>query len=198
MSSITVVTNRHLCREDFLLRIERLLDAGIDRLILREKDLTEDAYLQLAEKVMRLCGSYNTECTLHTFARAAEKVGCRSIHLPLNILRELEHHHTWRTVGTSVHSQEEAREAIACGADHLVAGHIFATDCKKGLAGRGSEWLRMICASAKVPVHAIGGITAEHIAMIRDTGIAGICIMSSAMQTDDVSDMLSRLRENMV
>ena len=61
MSDIICVTNRSLCREDFLLRMERIAAAGPAAVILREKDLSPDEYGRLAEKVMNICGRYGVE-----------------------------------------------------------------------------------------------------------------------------------------
>lgn len=47
-------------------------------------------------------------------------------------------------VGVSVHSVEQAREAEAGGADYLIAGHIFPTDCKKGLPAPGIDRKSMV------------------------------------------------------
>lgn len=194
MSSITVVTNRHLCEEAFLVRIERLLDAGIDRLILREKDMTADAYLQLAEQVMKLSDCYDTECVIHSFAEVAKTIGCPRIHLPIDKLDAVDKKANWQSVGVSVHSVREARTAVAGGADYLIAGHIFATACKAGLAGRGIGFLQEVCAVG-LPVHAIGGIGVENVHLLRS---AGICVMSSAMRANNPKRFIYELRRNMV
>lgn len=197
MSSITVVTNRHLCEENFFVRIERLMDAGIDRLILREKDMTADAYLQLAEQVMKLSCRYDTECIMHSFAEVAKTIGCPRIHLPLGTLDAAKKMAKWQSVGVSVHSVAEAKMAVAGGADYLIAGHIFETACKAGLAGRGIGFLQSVC-DVGLPVHAIGGIGRENVQLLRSVGIAGICIMSSAMRAKNPSQFLCELRQNMV
>lgn len=197
MSSITVVTNRHLCEEDFLVRIERLLDAGIDRLILREKDMTADAYLSLAEQVMKLAGCYDTECVIHSFAEVAETIACPRIHLPIDKLGAVAEKANWQSVGVSVHSVREARIAVAGGADYLIAGHIFETACKAGLAGRGIGFLQEVC-DVGVPVHAIGGVGAENVHLLCSVGIAGICVMSSAMRANNPNRFIYELRRNMV
>lgn len=193
MCSITVVTNRHLCREDFLTRVESLAAGGADRIILREKDLSADEYRRLAKRLLAVCAPYRTECILHSFVEA----DCHRIHLPLPVMRCRLRKNDWQTIGVSVHSAEEAREAEAWGADYLVVGHIFATDCKRGLAGRGTDFLHEVCRAVRVPVHAIGGITEENVCLLKGTGVAGICIMSSAMQTNDPKRLLYRLHEQM-
>lgn len=183
-----------MCQEDFLVRIERLAAGGADRIILREKDLFIDEYRRLAEAVLTVCAPYRTECILHSFA----EMDCPKIHLPLTAMRCHPRKSDWQTVGVSVHSAEEACEAKAWGADYLVAGHIFATDCKQGLAERGSEFLAEVCRSVRIPVHAIGGITEENVPLLSDTGAAGICIMSSAMRANDPERLLKRLQEQMI
>ena len=187
------MTNRHLCREDFLTRIERLAAGGADRIILREKDLSMDEYRRLAEHVIAVCAPYHTECILHFFA----ETDYPNVHLPLPVMRRNLRKKRWQTVGISVHSAEEAREAESWGADYLVAGHIFATDCKRGLAGRGTDFLKEVCRAVRIPVHAIGGITEENIHLLNGTGITGICIMSSAMQTNIPEQLIKRLHEQM-
>lgn len=77
------------------------------------------------------------------------------------------------TVGASVHSPEEAREAQALGADYVTAGHVFATDCKRGLEPRGLEFLRETVNAVSIPVFAIGGISAENVKAVRKAGAAG-------------------------
>ena len=183
MSDIICVTNRKLCKEDFLTRIESIAAMHPKAVILREKDLTEAEYAQLAEKVMEICRRYGTQCILHTFINAAVKLGCDSIHLPLPVLRQAsgEDKAKFRIIGCSCHSPEEAREAESLGAGYITAGHVFATDCKKGLPPRGLDFLSDVCRTVDIPVYAIGGISAENIKDVRKAGAAGGCIMSGLM-----------------
>ena len=87
-------------------------------------------------------------------------------------------------LGSSVHSLEEAEEAFSLGAEYLTAGHIYATDCKKGLPPRGTAFLEEICRAVPVPVYAIGGIRLEQeqIEKTLAAGARGVCIMSGAMR----------------
>lgn len=91
-------------------------------------------------------------------------------------------------MGVSVHSPEEAKEAEALGADYVTAGHIFETDCKKGLKGRGLEFLRQVSQGVSIPVYAIGGISAENMESVREAGANGACIMSGFMKADDFGE----------
>ncbi len=87
-----------------------------------------------------------------------------------------------KRIGTSIHSVEDAIFAELHGADYITAGHIFTTDCKKGLPGRGINWLKSICNAVSIPVYAIGGISDANVSMLFDCNIAGYCMMSASMQ----------------
>lgn len=179
------VTNRTLCRDDFLTRIDHIAKKGVaDAILLREKDLTEREYLELAEKVLSICKSHNRRCILHTYYKAAKELGCKEIHLPLPLLQKMreEGEKEWfTTVGTSVHSLKQANLAMHLQADYMTAGHIFETDCKKGLPGRGLSFLSKVVCESEVPVYGIGGISADNAGQVMETGAAGVCIMSGFM-----------------
>lgn len=92
-----------------------------------------------------------------------------------------KHPHIKR-IGTSIHSVEDAVFAESHGADYITAGHIFTTDCKKGLPGRGVDWLKSICNAVSIPVYAIGGISDANVSMLSNCNIAGYCMMSASMK----------------
>lgn len=192
MSDILCVTARRLCEEDFLSRIEKIAKAGPAGIILREKDLTEEEYRKLAYEVLAICREYHTPCILHSFAGAAAKLQCPSLHMPLAVLRTLskEDRAGFTTIGASCHSLREAMEAAKLGCTYITAGHIFDTDCKKGLPGRGLSFLKEICSNVSLPVYAIGGVCADNIAQVRRTGADGACVMSGLMKCKDVEQYL--------
>ncbi|SCJ58442.1 Regulatory protein tenI [uncultured Clostridium sp.] len=195
MFKLICVTARDLCQEDFLQRIEKLACSRVDEIILREKDLDETAYRALADKVLPLCRRGGVPCTLHTYPRAAENLGLNRLHMPLPLLMEQpELRSEFDVLGTSVHSLEQARSAQELGVDYVTAGHIFPTDCKKGLPPRGPQWLREICRAFNGPVYAIGGIDEGNILSVRQAGASGACIMSGLMACEDVRAKVTALR----
>ncbi len=81
------------------------------------------------------------------------------------------------------------------GCTYIIAGHIYDTDCKKGLEGRGLEFLKSVAESVDIPVYAIGGITTENISDVRNAGASGACIMSSAMTCDSPRYLIKRFAD---
>ncbi|MGN0669787.1 MAG: thiamine phosphate synthase [Oscillospiraceae bacterium] len=176
---IICVTNRKLCEKPLEEQLAFLVKKGISRVILREKDLPEEEYAALAKQVL---GVPKIELFIHNFPNVARELSVKKIHLPLaKLTREICAE--FEVVGASVHSVEEAIEAEKLGASYVTAGHIFATDCKKGLPPRGLEFLENVCKSVKIPVYAIGGISRSNMYLALEAGAAGVCVMSGLMNS---------------
>ncbi len=160
------VTNRHLVLENdtdgaYLKQLTYVASLHPKAMVLREKDLTEEKYEELAKAVIRLCEKEGTTLILHRFPEVVEHLGYDKLHLPLEMLKTIGRTDGLTLLGTSIHSVEDAKEAGRLGADYVFAGNIFETDCKKGLPGRGLEFLENVCKAVNIPVYAIGGISEE-------------------------------------
>lgn len=195
MFKLLCVTNRALCREPFLDRIEAVAASGVDSIILREKEMTAQEYETLASEVMRICRVHGVKCILHSFVDPAISLHAEAIHLPLPVLRTLTdvQKAQFRIIGASCHSVEDAKEAQRLGCTYLTFGHVFATDCKKGVPPRGIDCLKDVCRAVSVPVFAIGGISDARIGALQQAGAQGACLMSSLMQCEQVNDYVRTL-----
>lgn len=182
------MTNRKLVRGDFLERLKEIARQRPAGILLREKDLTPEEYRKLAREVQSICKKAGVPCILHSFTGVAEELEADALHLPLPLLRKLpgEDRGRFRQLGASCHSVADAREAQSLGCTYITAGHIFDTDCKRGLPGRGLEFLREVCRAVTIPVYAIGGIEPKRMAEIFAAGAAGACVMSGPMVCGDV------------
>ncbi|MBR4490734.1 thiamine phosphate synthase [bacterium] len=193
--NILCVTNRSICEGDFLKRIEDIASCGVKAIILREKDLSAEEYRNLAEKFTEICKKHKIEAVLHTYTDVAIGLGVKSIHLPLPVFKDLsgEKKSFFEKTGVSCHSVEDALEAEKLGASYITFGHVFATDCKKGLEPRGLSALKKVCEAVKIPVYAIGGINCENIGLVFENGAGGACIMSGFMKCRDVAGFVGKL-----
>ncbi|MBS7008530.1 thiamine phosphate synthase [Anaerostipes sp.] len=185
------VTSRKLCGQDFLEVIRTLAGQGLKTIILREKDLKGREYEQLAEECMEICRREGASLTLHNDIEAARRLQAKRIHLPFPVFQENQGKlDGFSHVSTSVHAVEEAVEAEKMGADFVIAGHIFQTDCKKGVPPRGLSFLRETAEAVSVPVYGIGGITPHNIEEVLAAGAAGGCMMSGFMKSPKMIDKL--------
>lgn len=188
MYSVLCVTNRHLVQGDFLKKLEKIASVGVAGVILREKDMEENEYRELAEKVESICQKYQVPLILHTYWKLAKELNIRYIHLPYSIfcaMKEMDRRWFWQ-IGVSIHTVEEAIDVQRMGASYVIAGHIFSTDCKKGVPPKGLPFLKMVCCKTEIPVYAIGGITPTTARDCIKAGAAGVCLMSSLMQGEEI------------
>lgn len=167
-------------------RLAKLTELRPQAVILRAKSLDKVAYRTLALQAQQSCEAAGIALILHSDWQLARELGISMLHLPLALLRQLpaceRTHFTW--LSTSVHSVGEAQEAQALGATVLIAGHIYTTQCKAGLAPRGLGFLQAVCSAVSLPVYAIGGIgfdAAQH-AELKANGARGACVMSAYMR----------------
>ncbi len=177
---VIAVTNRKLCNDCFAERVQKILSAEPFLVILREKDLSDGEYEKLAGKIISGNDEYKNILSLNRPGIAA-KLGVENVHLTIHDLRGNGRPEGIKRVGVSVHSADEAKEAQNLGADYLIAGHIYATDCKKGILPRGIDFLRKVVGSVKIPVFAIGGICEQNFREPLENGAKGVCLMSEFM-----------------
>lgn len=183
------VTNRKLCLQDYLEVIRTLAGQGLKTILLREKDLDESAYEQLAAECMEICRREGASLTLHSHLEAARRLCADRIHLPFPVFRENQGKlNEFSHVSTSIHAVEEAVAAEQMGAEYVIAGHIFQTDCKKGVPPRGLSFLEETVQAVSIPVYAIGGITPLNIEEVLTAGAAGGCMMSGFMKSPKIID----------
>ena len=177
------VTNRNLCKRPFFDVIEDLSKKDVKTIVLREKDPSEEEYYKIAEKCKEICDRNGASLTIHNFIDVARRLGIKKIHLPYPVfLKEAGNLSDFESVSTSIHKPEEAIKAQKLGVDFVFAGHVFVTDCKKGLPPRGLEFLTDVVNAVKIPVYGIGGINEENITKIMECGAAGGCTMSGFMK----------------
>ena len=176
------VTNRKLCQDNFLDRINMIAEGKPYAVMLREKDLALCEYEALTIKVKHICSNNKVMLIINHNIEVALKLCIPNIHLSMMELRKYKNQlDIFDNVGASVHSMEEAMEAQKLGADYIIAGHIYSTSCKQGVPPRGLSFLEGICSKIKIPVFAIGGITSDKKSEILKTGAKGMCIMSEIM-----------------
>jgi thiamine-phosphate pyrophosphorylase len=191
-----IVTNRHLCQGDFLERIAQIARLRPQGIILREKDLLPEDYELLAAECLKICSRWQVPLVVNTFIEAARNLQIPSIHLPLETFLQRREELSGFRIGVSVHSAEEARLCARLGAAYLMAGHIFPTDCKKGLPPRGLDFLQEVCAAVSIPIFAIGGIIPHNVEAVLLAGAQGICVMSQLMTCTNPAEVLAAFRSH--
>jgi thiamine-phosphate pyrophosphorylase len=119
--------------------------------------------------------------------------------LPARLARPLLH--AGMLLGISTHSVEEAREAEAAGADYIGFGPVFPTGTKTATRPTvGLDGVRAARAAVKLPVLAIGGITAERVPEVLRAGADGVAVISAVVGSANIAgacrQFVARIREH--
>ena len=183
------VTNRKLC-DDFHGRIAEISKMDLEYLILREKDLSHDELKIMANEIKDILGDSSVKLIINGNINVAKDVEAVGVQLPFRHFSEGIAKDYDGVVGVSIHSLREAIDGEALGASYLLYGHVFETDCKKGVTPRGLVELREICSRVKIPVYAIGGINEKNYKDVLDSGAYGVAVMSSLMTKSVVNDKI--------
>ena len=198
---LNIISNRKLCENEnlekqikkiFLAYEKKIILKNFDivALTLREKDLNKNEYLKLIEKVYPICQKYKINLILHQNydLNLDDKYKIDGIHLSYNIFKSLNQNikaeliKKYKRIGVSIHSLDEAKEVENLGASYVVAGHIFETDCKKGLKPRGLKFIEDLSSALTIPIFAIGGIDEKNSLSVINNGAFSICMMSTLMK----------------
>ena len=198
---LNIISNRKLCENENLEKqIEKIFSAYEKKIILknfeivaltlREKDLNKNEYLKLIEKVYPICQKYKINLILHQNydLNLDEKYDIEGIHLSYSIFKSLNQNikaeliKKYKRIGVSIHSLDEAKEVESLGASYVIAGHIFKTDCKKGLEPRGLKFVEDLSSILSIPIFVIGGIDEKNSLSVINNGAFSICMMSTLMK----------------
>ncbi|MFN3393103.1 MAG: thiamine phosphate synthase, partial [Candidatus Thermochlorobacter sp.] len=79
------------------------------------------------------------------------------------------------------------------GADFIIFGHIFETESKPALPPRGLAALKDVVQSVKIPVFAVGGITAANAKLCLEHGASGVAVISALATASDVVQRVQAL-----
>lgn len=170
------VTNRKISN-NFYGRIEEIRNSKLDYLILREKDLSHIALLEMAIKINKILDESKIKLIINTDIEVAKKINAYGVQLSYKDFADGKRYEGIN--GVSIHSYDEAIKSEGLGADYLIYGHIFKTDCKKGIEPRGLNEFKRICENVKIPVYGIGGVNGKNYKLVISSGASGIAIMST-------------------
>lgn len=178
--------------EEYLSQLKKCVALHPYALILREKDMDRQDYRELAARVQNICKAASVKMFVHSDVGAAEYAGCKNVHFSMEHFKQMCNEQAgvlkrFDCVSVSCHSVEEAVYAAGAGADQIVLGTIFETECKPGKTGAGLDFLKEVCVAVRkvnlaVKVYAIGGIKPDNIGEVLEAGADGGCMMSWFMR----------------
>lgn len=186
--SLYLVTDNSENEEKFLKTIEEAILGGVTVVQLREKTAGTLEFYNLAIKVKEITSKYDIPLIINDRVDVALAADADGVHvgqsdMPCDITRRLIGED--KILGVSAATVEEAKKAENDSADYIGTGAIFPTATKDDAESVTKKDLSNIVNSINIPVVAIGGITIDNADELKDTGIAGLSVVSAIMGADD-------------
>jgi len=193
-----VVTDRVLCggADGLAAAVEAAVSGGADAVQLREKDpdgrsLPASELSTLARRLREV--TRGALLVVNGPLDVALKAGADGVHLPEGA-PPVRRPRQGFLVGRSIHSPVAARRAEAEGADYLVAGPVYETRSHPGREPAGLALIEQVTQIVRIPVLAIGGVTAERVEEVVRAGASGIAVISAILAAPDCENAARDLR----
>ena len=185
-------------------QVECALKGGVTCVQLREKEMGQEEFLEEAKEISALCKQYGVPLFINDNVEVAIQCHADGIHVGQEDMAAAQVRKKvgdGMMIGVSVHSVQEALDAVQNGADCLGVGAMFSTSTKKDAEVLPKEVLREICAAVDIPVVAIGGIGKSNLLELAGTGVDGVALVSAIFSAEDIEGefrLLRKLSEQMV
>lgn len=178
--------------------VEQAVLGGATMIQLREKEMNTDELIQSGNEIKTICNKYGVPLIINDNVEAAKKINADGVHLgqddmPIKEARAILGNN--KIIGITAKTVEQAMKAEKDGADYIGSGAVFGTTTKSNAVKMELDTLRAITQSVNIPVTAIGGITAENIDGLCNTGISGVAVVSGIFAQENIKKASETLFE---
>lgn len=184
--NLIAITNRHLIGTRSLIDVcGELVSAGIPALMLREKDLSPEELLPLAQELRTMTREAGVYFIVNGCISTALTVEADAVQLG-------RHSFPWEkargicgdriALGMSCHGAEEIADAVQAAADYILLAPVYTPNSKTTpLPPLGLEGFRALAAQSPIPVYALGGIESSRGPSLVEAGAAGVAAIGCFM-----------------
>lgn len=200
---VCVLLTESLCRLPWRAVLEQIVEAGVDCIQVREKEMDGGPLLARVREVLGLARPKGISVIVNDRVDVALAAGADGVHLgttdlPIDAVRRLAGRSL--IIGASTHDMDEARRAIESGADYCGVGAMFATGVKPERTPSGIDYLRdYLGRYPRTPHLAIGGITSENVRPLVEAGARGVAVSAWVCGSEEpalaVKSVAARLPE---
>ncbi len=182
--------------EEFERLARSLIDAGVQVLQLRDKQLGDRELLERARLLRALTQATPTLFVLNDRPDLAALAGADGVHVgqeELSVKDARSIVGPEALVGVSTHSIEQARRAVLDGANYIGVGPTFSSGTKRFEQFPGVELLRKVAAEIRLPAFAIGGIGRENLDEVLAAGFGRIAVSGAVTAADAPAEAAQEL-----
>lgn len=188
----------------YLDSIRLALLGGCRWIQLRVKGTSDEDVLPMALEAQKMCKEYGATFIIDDRVDMVKAIGADGVHLGKNDMPVAEARRILGKdfiIGGTANTFEDVRKHYQDGANYIGCGPFRFTTTKEklspilGLEGYRDIVLKMKGENIDIPIVAIGGITADDIPAIMQTGVTGIAISGTVLRAESPVDEMKRLLE---
>jgi thiamine-phosphate pyrophosphorylase len=195
-SRLYLVAPARLAAGELSALVPELVEAGVDAIQLREKEMEAGDLLRVAAPILRRCRHAGVPFILNDRPDVALALAADGVHVGQNDL-PVEHVRAIlpdAIVGTSTHAEVEVDATRSQAIDYFATGPVFETPTKLGRPAVGLELVRYAAAHARHPWFAIGGIDETSLEQVMAAGAKRIVVVRAITEAGDPPRAAARLK----
>jgi thiamine-phosphate pyrophosphorylase len=192
------ITDRTWLGENSLAQqVEDAIRGGATFIQLREKNLSDEEFLEEAKKIKAVTDKYKVPFVINDNIMVAKMADADGVHIGQSDMEAEKARRILgndKIIGISAGNLEEALTAEKNGADYIGIGAMFHTDTKSDATSVTFAEAKEITEKVNIPVVAIGGINRDNVLSLKGTGVDGIAVISAIFAQKDIYEATSTLR----
>ncbi len=200
-SPLYVILDRSVARGRTLPELlEAVLAGGCRMVQLREKAMPLSELFPVAEVLRRRSREAGALFIVNDRADLALALDADGLHLGQDDLPGIAGRRLLRPgmiLGVSTHDADQARRALADGADYIAVGSMFSTGTKPGFQLVGPDLIRRVRPEIAIPLVAIGGITEDNCEEVVSAGADAVAVISAVCAAADPETATRRFLERL-
>lgn len=176
--------------------VNQLIEAGVSLIQFRDKNLSDDEQVAAGRRLSQLTEGTAAAWIMNDRVDLAVAAGAAGLHLgqddlSVDVARKMIGED--KLIGVSTHTIEQARQAVADGADYIGVGPVFESQTKHFKDFVGVDLVSAVAKEIEIPTFAIGGINLENASQIRDAGLRRVAASAIVNQADDPAAVVKAL-----
>lgn len=196
---LNLVTDEKSCLgRDFFWVVEEAIKGGVDIVQLREKELSDDGFLEKALRLKELTVRYDVPLIINDNLKIAMACDADGIHVGNSDISPLFIRKEWsplKIIGYSIEHTEQMVSPEAAASSYLAASPIFGTPTKTDtIIEWGLHGLRQLRKLSSQPLFAIGGIDEHNAFRVSSAGADCIAVVSAICGADAPAYAAEKIR----
>jgi len=177
-----MITGKFSDVEEAKMKLVNALEKGVKLCQLRAKDLSPQAFVELAQEFIPVCHAFGTKVLLNGQVELLEQLpDADGIQLASNAIYDFDKRpiHKEKLLGISTHTEEDIQQAIRLDADFLLLSPVKETSSHPGVSGIGWQEFERKASEIPIPVFALGGMSLMDVDEAKKRGGQGVAAISS-------------------